>query len=718
MLKNSLNYIVFDFETTWLDVKKDEAIQIWIVKFDSKYNIVKQFSSYIKPTNLQNLSEIVEFTTWIQLSQLENAPSFDDIKKEVISFFDENSVLIGHNIAFDIWFLEKYVWKISYKFVFDTYIYARKFLHFEPAYALEILADKYGFKWQSHDALADSIMSMKLFKLIIKKIEKLIQKYPFLADIILKSDNLLKELLVLQPVNRKVFSIPKKWVNIPKTKKVKSDTKLISDFENKTVFDVNGTSIQQAINFCLNGQNKLIFAFSSNARMNLAKSFLKSKYLSFSTLNNGFTISEENEKKLLSKDNFEDFEVDFIIKAFSHYNEDISIFDIANFDDYKVYKFISDKKRNISSNFILTTHYELFSYVKEHGTEKIKDHKIMFFDWQNWMNSLSSVVNKWFDFYELIKKLELIKYESWFSNLTDLTNLTNLTDWKSSTKLWNDSLSSQFSDLSSLYENLINEVSTFFGTLATKLQPLFKNTDNKIEIVNMFEDTRNNLNQFKENFLELDEKINKYTNKETISYWNLFKECVENYCIVEQKLFQNGNLKYIFQPLMENVDINTFNDFMQDFTYYNFTTLENKNYVKLKDLVKDDKLNKDKFIDWNDNIDFKLLVEKVKNKLEEWKSLFLVSNNKNFSNSLFKLIFNLQKEHNLKANLYAENITWWQWKLLYYLSKDHWPKITIWWPEFLIQNKARFINYDEIHLLAIGWKNRKNTLSDLYFYVS
>jgi hypothetical protein len=45
---------------------------------------------------------------------------------------------------------------------------------------------------------------------------------------------------------------------------------------------------------------------------------------------------------------------------------------------------------------------------------------------------------------------------------------------------------------------LINEVSTFFGSLATKLAPLFKGTNNKIEIVNLLEDTRNQLNQFKE----------------------------------------------------------------------------------------------------------------------------------------------------------------------------------------------------------------------------
>jgi len=689
MLKNNLNYIAFDFETTGLDWKKDDAIQIGIVKFNHKYEILEQFSSYIKPDNLQNLSEIVEFTTWIKKEQLETAPSFDEIKEKIIPFFDENSVLIGHNIKFDIDFLQKYIWNIPHKYVFDTYVYARKFLHFEPAYALEILADKYWFKGQSHDALADSIMAMELFKLIMKKIEKIIKKYPFLADLILKSDSLLKEILVLNPVNRNIFSIPKKWKNIAKVKKIKSNLPSLNDFENKSVFSTLWINIQQAINFALNWQNKVILAFSSNARANVAKSILKDKYLPFSVLNNGFTISEENEKKLLEKKELKDFEMDFILKSFTHYDEDISVFDVANFDEYKVFKFVSDKQRKISSNFVVCTHYELFQYIKNNGKNDLKDFSIVFFDGQSVLNSLWSVINKGFDFYELINKLEVLKYEKSFSE-----NIEK-------------------------YENLINEVSTFFGLFAVNIKNLFKNTNNKIEMVNMFEDTQTGLKQMKEWFYELENKLKSLENEEISKTWDIFKECVEHYCIIEQKLFWNWQLKYVFHPLMENIDINTFNDFLDGLKYFNFSWLENKNYLKLKDVLKiEENLDISKFVDWNDNIDFKLLVEKIKNKIEAGISLFLVSNNKNFSNSLFKLIFNLLKEYDLKANIYAENITWWQGKLLYYIKKDHWPKITIGGPEFLIQNKAKYINYNEIHFLAIGGKNRKNTINDLYFYLA
>jgi len=95
---------------------------------------------------------------------------------------------------------------------------------------------------------------------------------------------------------------------------------------------------------------------------------------------------------------------------------------------------------------------------------------------------------------------------------------------------------------------------------------------------------------------------------------------------------------------------------MEGLTYYNFTTLEKQNYVKL-DTILPKKEEKAKIIDYKEDIDFKKLVETIKQKMEENKSIFLVSNNRNFSNSLFKLIFNLLKEYDIKANIYAENIT-------------------------------------------------------------
>jgi len=106
-------------------------------------------------------------------------------------------------------------------------------------------------------------------------------------------------------------------------------------------------------------------AFSSQSRANCVKSILKEKLIPTSTLNTGFLISEENEKKLLKKESFKDFESHYILKAFSHYLDELSVFDISNFDEAKIYNFLADKKRDFNSNIILTTHFELFHHIKE-----------------------------------------------------------------------------------------------------------------------------------------------------------------------------------------------------------------------------------------------------------------------------------------------------------------------------------------------------------------
>jgi len=687
MLKN-INYVAFDFETTGLNTEKDEPIQIGIIKFNRKFEIIEQFSSYVKPNNLADLTEIVEFITWIKLDSLKDAPTFDEIKKNLVGFFDEKSILIWHNIQFDIKFMERYLWSFPYLLKFDTYTYSRLFLHFEPSYSLEILSDKYWFKWKSHDAYADSLMSMELFKLIIKKNQKLLNKYPFLADLLLKSDSIWTKILELSPINRNIHTIPKKWLSIPKTKKIKSDTLNLTEFASKTVFNVNWINFSTAFNFALNWQNKVIFAFSSNARQNIAKNILRSKYIQFSTLNLWYTTNIENEKQLLTKEKLDDFEINYILKSFSHYSDDFSIFDISNFNEYKINRFLSGKNRKISANLILSTHYDLFNFIKENWKEQIQDYIVVMFDWHYWMNSLWKIINRWFDFYELMNKLDVLLYKEKY--IKDTKHL----------------------------ELLINNIATFFGTLSLKLLPLFKWTNNKLEIVNLFENSSSWFFELKDSFFDITNKINKLNEREIINYWNIFKECVENYCIIEQKIFwQDAQLKYIFNPMMENIDINTFNDFMEGLNYYNFTVMQKNNYIKLSNKLKA-QLKPIKFVDYNDQVDFNKLVETIRKQIETGNSLFLVSNNKMFSNSLFKLVYNLIKEYNLEANIYAENITGWQWKLLYYLQKTKWVKITIWWPEFLLSNHAKHIKYNEIHLLSIWWKFRKFIVDDLLSYLS
>jgi len=92
-------------------------------------------------------------------------------------------------------------------------------------------------------------MSLDLFKLIIKKVIKLIKKYPFLQDVLLRSDSIFAKIIKLEKINKNIFSIPKKPIHIPKAKKVSSLNELITSYENKTVFNTMNVNIEDIINF-------------------------------------------------------------------------------------------------------------------------------------------------------------------------------------------------------------------------------------------------------------------------------------------------------------------------------------------------------------------------------------------------------------------------------------------------------------------------------------
>jgi len=60
------------------------------------------------------------------------------------------------------------------------------------------------------------------------------------------------KILKIKKTNKSLFSIPKKPVNLQKPKKIKTNTKIISSYENKTVFNVENLSFEESLNFALN----------------------------------------------------------------------------------------------------------------------------------------------------------------------------------------------------------------------------------------------------------------------------------------------------------------------------------------------------------------------------------------------------------------------------------------------------------------------------------
>ncbi len=205
MNKEKFRLIALDFETTGLDPLTDEPIQIGLLEFTIEGKIIGGFQSLLRPQKpMKELKSIVGFITGLSVEKLENAPSCEMISEELVPFFDENTIIIGHNIAFDLEFLKRFFPELKRKTSIDTFRLAQTLIHYAPSYALEILVDSLqskasfqrilselqlslGSDASFHDAYFDAKLSIALFNYMVQRVALLAANYPALEDLIMQS---------------------------------------------------------------------------------------------------------------------------------------------------------------------------------------------------------------------------------------------------------------------------------------------------------------------------------------------------------------------------------------------------------------------------------------------------------------------------------------------------------------------------------------------------
>ena len=114
----SVSYIVFDIETTGLNVTKDELIQISAVKIE-KGEKIDSFNEYITPS--QPLSDFIKEITNITDEDIVNSKSLPEVLQNFLDFV-QDSVLIAHNITFEMEFLQEKLKNCHYLPLGNTYI--------------------------------------------------------------------------------------------------------------------------------------------------------------------------------------------------------------------------------------------------------------------------------------------------------------------------------------------------------------------------------------------------------------------------------------------------------------------------------------------------------------------------------------------------------------------------------------------------------------------
>ncbi len=164
--------ICFDLETTGLDKKYDQIIEVAMVKFDEKtFEILDTYSTFVNPW--VPIPELISNITNIFDSDVENAPKFSKLKSEITEFIGDTPVL-WHNVNFDKDFFVNNWIPIENQVCVDTFFLANILCYNVASLNLEVLCKHFWipFSW-AHRALNDVHATINLYQKLLEAFSNL-----------------------------------------------------------------------------------------------------------------------------------------------------------------------------------------------------------------------------------------------------------------------------------------------------------------------------------------------------------------------------------------------------------------------------------------------------------------------------------------------------------------------------------------------------------------
>lgn len=155
-------FVCLDLETTGLDFDQDTIIEVGAIKF-RRGETVETLSELANPK--RQLTPFIKRLTGITQAEVDAAPLFPAIADRVRDFVGDAPV-IGHNVSFDIGFLQRAGVRFSGP-VWDTREIASMLLP-NGNYSLNMLARSLGLSsWNAHRALDDAVATQKVFERLV-----------------------------------------------------------------------------------------------------------------------------------------------------------------------------------------------------------------------------------------------------------------------------------------------------------------------------------------------------------------------------------------------------------------------------------------------------------------------------------------------------------------------------------------------------------------------
>ncbi|MFT3895862.1 MAG: exonuclease domain-containing protein [Anaerolineales bacterium] len=152
--------VSIDIETTGLNNERDTIIEIGAVKFKG-HRVEDEWSTLVNPG--KHIPEFITGLTGINDSEVRNAPKLRDIAQDLEAFVGDAPV-VGHNVRFDLGFLQKQAGILNYNDVIDTYELAAVLMPTASRYNLGALGKQLGILLPAtHRALEDARVTMAAF---------------------------------------------------------------------------------------------------------------------------------------------------------------------------------------------------------------------------------------------------------------------------------------------------------------------------------------------------------------------------------------------------------------------------------------------------------------------------------------------------------------------------------------------------------------------------
>lgn len=179
------SFVVVDTETTGLDFDFDNIIEVSAIRYENGI-CVDTYTSLVKPPMIRIYDEasdtdveayVTDFITdltGITNEMLASAPSIDSVLPGFMDFLGD-STIIGHNIPFDVKFLNSACSDLGMKPLSNDYVntvrIVRKVFPGNPHYRLSDMANYCGIKQDSaHRALADCETTAACYLLMRERI--------------------------------------------------------------------------------------------------------------------------------------------------------------------------------------------------------------------------------------------------------------------------------------------------------------------------------------------------------------------------------------------------------------------------------------------------------------------------------------------------------------------------------------------------------------------